>query len=261
MQTTGKDRDTKDQYYTRPDVAKTCVDLLTRYAHEGPWIEPSAGEGAFLRLVPGAVGYDIDPKSPGIHKQDFLDTVVPDGAIVFGNPPFGRQASLAKKFIRHAAHHARVIAFILPKSFTKPSMQTAFPLAFHLAQSAEVPADAFLVNGAPHSVPCVFQVWVRSSTDRAVVDAARPIGFRFTTRDACHVAFRRVGVNAGKCSLPDNQSTQSHYFLALDDVERAAHIIEESKKDWFVSNTTGPKSISKGEACAFLNGLLSPRAH
>jgi len=56
MQTTGKDRDTKDQYYTSRKVAETCVkgilDTLP-WASSALWIEPSAGAGAFLGISGG----------------------------------------------------------------------------------------------------------------------------------------------------------------------------------------------------------------
>ena len=42
-----------------------------------------------------------------------------------GNPPFGRQSSLAKKFIKHicSCDKTKTIAFILPKSFKKDSLK------------------------------------------------------------------------------------------------------------------------------------------
>ena len=258
MQDTGKYRNTKDQYYTNPIVAKVCVDILKKYAtEERTWIEPSAGAGVFLDLVPHAIGYDIDPKDERIFKQDFLETSVPENAVVFGNPPFGRQASIAKKFIKHSAEKASVIALILPKSFIKPSMQKAFPLSFHLIESVHLPEDAFIVNGAAYSVPCVFQVWMRKQTDRRPAEAEHPFGFSFVKEsDRYDIAFRRVGFYAGKCSLPGSHSAQSHYFIKLEDVRNVSRILEESQKQWFVANTAGPNSISKGEACVFLNDII-----
>jgi hypothetical protein len=226
-----------------------------------PWIEPSAGGGVFLDLVPHAIGYDIDPKDDRILKQDFLETSVPENAVVFGNPPFGRQASIAKKFIKHSAETASVIAFILPKSFMKPSMQKAFPLCFHLIDSIHLPKDAFIVNGAAYSVPCVFQVWIRKQTERQVDEAEHPAGFSFVKySEKYDLAFRRVGFYAGKCSLPANQSAQSHYFVKLEDVRHVSRIVAESQKPWFVANTAGPNSISKGEASVFLNSIITSRA-
>ena len=56
---------------------------------------------------------------------------------VIGNPPFGRQSSLAIKFIRHSAKFCNTISFILPKSFKKDSMRNKVPLDFHLIHEKE----------------------------------------------------------------------------------------------------------------------------
>jgi hypothetical protein len=259
-QTTGRLRDCKDQFYTRPDIAKTCVDTLRMHVAESAvWIEPSAGNGAFLSLVDSARGYDIDPKHPRIQQADFLTVDIPDGCIVFGNPPFGRQSSLAKQFIRHAATRAAWIAFILPRSFTKPSMQKAFPLCFHLVEELALPDNAFLVNEKPYDVPCVFQVWTRRDSLRNVQDSQVPNGFTFVKKsDGYTFAFRRVGGNAGKCCLPsDSLSVQSHYFVRVEDTSLADAVVAESLTYTFPSNTTGPRSLSKGEATLFLNASIA----
>ena len=249
-------RDPSDQFYTRADVAEECVRVLKTFIPSGiHWIEPSAGTGAFLKLVPEAIGYDIDPKDPRIRCANFLETEVPVGCVTFGNPPFGRQSSLAKQFIRHAATHADWIAFILPLSFVKPSMQKAFPRIFHLVHTHTLPENAFIVEGRPHHVPCVFQIWKREDTPR--IDAVVEIPNRFTfvkKTDDYTLSFRRVGVYAGRCSLPDEAlSVQSHYFIRLEDPSRAAGIIAASIGHEFPTNTTGPRSLSKGEATHFLN--------
>jgi hypothetical protein len=259
-QDTGLHRSCKDQFYTRNDVAALCVDVLRKYVTtDVPWIEPSAGTGVFLRLVPHSIGYDIDPKDAAIQKIDFLQTEPPKGCVIFGNPPFGRQASLAKQFIRHAAKFAIWIGFILPRSFVKPSMQSAFPPNFHLLESIDLPKDSFIVNGNPYDVPCVFQVWKLESIPRSISATIAPNGFRFVKKtDSYSFAFRRVGINAGKCCRPsDTLSAQSHYFLQIDDETKIDHIVNASNLHTFPTNTTGPRSLSKHEATSFLNTAIA----
>lgn len=257
-QDTGKGRNTVDQFYTRPETAKLCVEILKRHVNHGPYIEPSAGTGVFLDLIPEAIGYDIDPRHPRIQQCDFLSLSVPEHAVVFGNPPFGRQASTAKKFIRHASEKADVIAFILPRSFQKPSMQRAFPSSFHLEEQVELPTHSFLVNGSPYDVPCVFQLWKRKDIPRQQAEEIQPIGFQYVRHsDEHHLAMRRVGVYAGRCSLPAGQSFQSHYFVKLDNPEKAADVVTASLTYTFPSNTTGPRSLTKSEASLFLSSTLS----
>jgi hypothetical protein len=259
-QSTGLHRELIDQFYTNTSVAETCVTVLHRYIPKDlVWIEPSAGTGVFLDIVPGSIGYDIDPQSPSIEKADFLDVEIPIGCVVFGNPPFGRQSSMAKRFIRHAAKRADWIGFILPRSFTKPSMQTAFPLHFHMLESMELPDNAFLVNGVPYNVPCVFQVWKRYTTDRQIVERIPPCGFDYVKKNEPYsFAFRRVGVNAGRCSMPsESLSSQSHYFIQAVDETNISMILHESTMHVFPSNTTGPRSLSKNEATCFLNAVIT----
>jgi hypothetical protein len=258
-QDTGKFRDTKDQFYTHPDVAKLCIDALRSHIPStAVCIEPSAGTGVFLDLMPDAVGYDIEPKHPRIVKADFLTVDVPDHSIVFGNPPFGRQSSLAKHFIQHAAKHADIIAFILPRSFKKASMQRAFPRIFHLEEELDLPSFSFLVNESPYDVPCIFQIWKRKQSERDIETKILPIGFAFVSSSEDYdIVFRRVGVNAGKCALPGEHSPQSHYFIKLEDEGFVSDIVTRSQTHVFPSNTTGPRSLTKSEATSFLRACIT----
>jgi len=291
-QDTGKYRtNTNDQFYTSDAVAKQCVQWIidavsanggetTTTPDDYAWVEPSAGTGAFLHQLPNSftkIGLDIDPKSADIIKQDYLewnpDTMVTKkkGVIVFGNPPFGRQSSLAKAFIAKSCSFANFIAFILPKSFTKPSMYNAFHPRFHLVFNKELDKNAFIINdGAKYDVPCVFQIWEKKATQRPKEEKVAPIGFAYiaaaaaastTAMSPSTFALRRVGGLAGKCYTDTViRSAQSHYFIRLNEstVPTAYHadIIEKINKHTFPSNTVGPRSLSKSEVNVVLNQVI-----
>ena len=271
-QDTGKFRqNTKDQFYTKVSIAKECVDsILIHYPDsiQYLWIEPSAGNGAFLSALPSAisrVAIDLEPKAPGIQKFDFLTwTPITEGPkVYFGNPPFGSQGSLAKSFIKHAAiNNAEIIAFILPRSFMKPSMSSAFPLKFHCIHEKELPKDSFEVNREVYDVPCVFQIWVKRDTNRELEEKVEAIGFKYVkATEPYNMAFRRVGVNAGTSYLRDTRnekSPQSHYFLSFDEkyLTRLDYIKETINNHTFPSNTVGPRSLSKGEVNQVINTIL-----
>lgn len=72
-------------------------------------------------MPPGRFACDIDPQGDGIVKLDFFDFELPydDRVVVVGNPPFGRNSSLAIRFFNKAACGAEIIAFIVPRSFKK----------------------------------------------------------------------------------------------------------------------------------------------
>lgn len=101
-----------DQYYTKPDVIKNLVSIIKKKVpdwNEMHWIDFSAGNNDFIRLLgPDRwTAFDIEPKSKGIIKKDWLKVTNKDVknskryAIGF-NPPFGKSAVLARKFIKHA---------------------------------------------------------------------------------------------------------------------------------------------------------------
>jgi hypothetical protein len=283
-QDTGKFRSNlTDKFYTRPEVAATCLQqLLPLVPPTALWLEPAAGAGAFVTALqssrPSAtwVARDLEPPPsapPNTQKGDFLAMTRADlgpvaagrPLVVFGNPPFGRQATLARRFVGHAAAlGADWIAFILPRSFQKPSLQRAFPLEYRLQKEIALAPNAFLVNGVAYDVPCVFQIWARGVGARAVEAPAQPAGFQYVKAgEAYDIAVRRVGGLAGRAfeaAAGRQFAVQSHYFVKLDRPEAAAQICSVLCAHEFPSNTTGPRSLSKGEVTPILNAAAAAAA-
>ncbi len=273
-QDTGKFRNnTKDQYYTKQTIATQCVKTILEKVPEVAsyqWIEPSAGNGVFLNCLPATIdklGIDIDPKSPGILKGDFLQwqPITEKPRIFFGNPPFGSQSSLAKKFIHHAASHGSVIAFILPRSFVKPSMSRAFPPLFHCLHTEELPRYSFEVNGKRYDVPCIFQLWQKKTTPRELAQAVKEVGFIYVKpSETFDFVCKRVGGEAGKCMPKDirifdkKHDKDYNYFIQLDEQFRpyTQEIIDTMNMHIFPTNTTGFRSLSKSEINEVLNEIL-----
>lgn len=268
-QDTGKSRtNIKDQFYTKTSVAVHCIDLILETI-ESPelytWLEPSAGNGSFFNNIPTdirKVGIDIDPKTDGILQADFLEwtPTFQTKAIVIGNPPFGRQSSLAKKFIKKSCEFADIIAFILPRSFSKPSMFSAFDTKFHCILTEELGTNSFVVNDAEYDVPCVFQIWQKKDTDRIETEKIAPLGFSYVKdTDPYDIVVRRVGVYAGRCykASHESYSKQSHYFIKLSPKAKTDAIVEAMNKHKFPSNTVGPRSLSKHEINSVLNSIVS----
>ena len=100
----------KDQFFTPKDLAKKCWETFNREVkintQDYIFVEPSAGDGSFLDILPtGSIGLDIEPRSTGIQQQDYLTwkpTNMAKKYIVFGNPPFGLRGHLALNFINHS---------------------------------------------------------------------------------------------------------------------------------------------------------------
>lgn len=166
-----------DKFYTIPDVALKCIEKVGNLYGWSNWdlvVEPSAGNGSFLSQLPTSrrVGIDISPEHSDIIKHDFLDWVPEDGLgniLVIGNPPFGRVCSLAVKFFNHATEWADVIAFIIPRTFRRVSVQNKLNLNFHLLYDEEIQVTPCAFN-PPMSVKCCFQIWERRNEKRLAVD-------------------------------------------------------------------------------------------
>ena len=110
-----------DKYYTPVSVVKAVLKVVEKEIMPldkfSRIIEPSAGDGAFLKLLPKtAIGYDIAPEYDGIVQGDYLKQDIPymENSIVIGNPPFGRSGALAKDFIKKSMEHSDYVAFVIP---------------------------------------------------------------------------------------------------------------------------------------------------
>jgi len=165
-----------DKFYTNQDVVKQCLDKLGVLYDWSNWdliIEPSAGNGSFLLNIPSQnkLGIDISPEHDTIIKQDFLlyEPEVSGRILVVGNPPFGKVSSLAIKFFNHAAKWGNTIAFILPRTFRRISVQNKLDMHFHLIHDEEIPIKPCAFN-PPMMVKCCFQIWEKKDTPRDHID-------------------------------------------------------------------------------------------
>ncbi len=179
----------RDQFYTRRDVAKHCVNTFKQVArhigvdlHTKHWVEPAAGCGWFYLEFPPErrTGIDIEPKGEAslyLEQNDFLlwqpTAEVQQEYVVLGNPPFGLRGHLALQFINHAATFADMVGFIVPQLFSSdgkgvPGKRISKRLK--LAHSEPLPANSFeSPNGATVDVSTVFQVWTALNHDRVTL--------------------------------------------------------------------------------------------
>lgn len=257
MKQCGLRRDTIDKFYTKSSVVDICMDMFNKSintAKSDIVIEPSAGNGSFIQRIK-QLGvayefYDLVPENSEIVERDYLKyaNCENNSYHVIGNPPFGRQSSTAIKFIKKSAEYAKSISFILPKSFKKPSMQRHFPLTYHLINEIDLPENSFLLNDKEYNVPCVFQIWIKQSYNRAIIEKLVPEKFEFVKKqDNPDIAIRRVGVNAGKIFTNIDKSEQSHYFIKFINGNIEENIKALEKNVFEFNNTVGPRSLSKQE--------------
>jgi predicted RNA methylase len=272
IQTKGLKRNNNDKYYTNPEIVKLCIDCIRKnlIINENDLIiEPSAGNGVFINdiklLSNNFRFYDIEPENDEIIKQNYLtldnnnNDNDNDKIHIIGNPPFGRQSSLAIKFIKKSCEFSDSISFILPRSFKKDSLKKYFKLNFHLIFEIDLPSNSFLVNDIEYDVPCIFQIWEKRRENRIINIKLEPINFIFVKKEEePHISFRRVGVNAGfiDTNIKD-KNIQSHYFIKfINDNSIEDNLIKLSTIKFDTNNTVGPKSISKQEIISQFNLVL-----
>ena len=248
-----------DQYYTNPIIAEYYYDIFKKYLNGNEiLIEPSAGSGSFSKLLPdNAIKLDIDPKSADIQKMDYFEFKPDDKDYgVIGNPPFGKNASLAIKFFNHSKY-ANIIGFILPRSFRKPSVFNRLDKNFRLVFEEILPENSFIFNNKKYDVPCVFQIWRKSDKPRKIIDTKITFdGLEFTDFDNCDYQIRRVGWLAGKVLEKDKKySKNSNYFIKSSDeikdvICKNYEVLSEMAKD-----VSGNPSLSKYDLVKFLTEI------
>jgi hypothetical protein len=268
----GLKRNTVDKYYTKQEITEDCKNQIIQnidIKKNDLIIEPSAGNGSFIKIIKEISNnykfYDLIPENDEIIKQDFLTLDINkiiepyDKIHIIGNPPFGRQSSLAIKFIKQCCKFSNTISFILPKSFKKESNKSKFNNFFHLVYEKDLPDNSFIINNTDCNVPCVFQIWKKEDFVRFIPPKIEPINFKFVKKnDNPNISFRRVGVYSGKIDKEiDNKSIQSHYFIKFTNNKSINENIKLLQKIFFeFNNTVGPKSISKQELIKEFNKYI-----
>ncbi len=192
---------------------------------------------------------DIEPQNISIIQQDYLEfnpdmKILGDNVLVIGNPPFGRQSSLAIKFISKSAKYAKKIAFVLAKSFKKESMISKLDKHVFLVDVFDLPDNLFYFNQTKFDIPCSFFIFEVRNEEREPFKVYTTNDFTFlSSKENADNSIRRVGFYAGKIESLD-VSESSHYFVKWN-TENAKELFSKIK---FIHNdTVGAKSISKNE--------------
>ncbi len=170
----------KDQFFTPTEVAKHCYEVLCEKLNslgvdvsEYTYIEPSAGDGSFLKVLPinKVVALDIEPRAEGIQQNDYLSWSPTDADgnkfIVIGNPPFGLRGNLALRFINHSASFADFVAFILPPLFESDGKGVPRKRIkdYNLIHSEKLDAKFYDPTKKDIKINVIFQIWSKDFND------------------------------------------------------------------------------------------------
>ena len=181
-----------DQFYTKPEVASACwkhftdtLPTLNRSLSDLFFVEPSAGTGAFYRLLPSEkrLGIDLVPRCDDVKSQDFFKLTdfpfPPNDTAIIGNPPFGKRGKLAIDFFNHAACLSDIVAFIVPINFRKFTVHKCLDPSMRFISKLPLPRDAFhLETGKSYSVNTEFQIWTRLVSAHPDMREYKPLPIR-----------------------------------------------------------------------------------
>lgn len=265
-----------DKFYTVDSVAQNCINHVGSKYEWSSWtlvVEPSAGSGSFLLKIPDGVpkvGLDIAPEHEMVVKQDFLTWVPPGGKIlVIGNPPFGKICSLAIKFFNHAASFASVIAFIVPRTFRRISVQNKLNMKFSLVADMDI-AEEPCAFSPPMAAKCCFQIWASGGVRVPEVLLTTHADWTFlpfgpvdeagqpTVPTGADFAIRAYGGRCGQVTtaVAGLRPKSWHWIKASGSAET---LIERFKKlDYSVSkNTARQNSIGRGDLVKLYSAAFS----
>ena len=200
----GKKTKNLDQFFTKPTEAKRLYDICKEKLDLDSYdifLEPSVGANSFGCLFPAqkAVLMDIEPQKKvfkydvklnsfstvdrtkkaskfNIIQMDFLSLGASiNGLMLFsqkkiiaiGNPPFGKNCSLALRFFNICATFCETICFIVPRTFKRISIQNQLDLSFHLDFNEDLPySTSDCVFEPPMGAKCCFQIWNKKGHKR-----------------------------------------------------------------------------------------------
>ena len=219
-----------DKFYTNRDIAKECVERLYAYVpikKSTRFLEPTAGDGAFLDFLPNFEAYDLKPEDPRVQQQNIFTFLPPKrDYVTIGNPPFGKRSRLAISVFNVVADYSDVIAFIVPVSFLKYNVQFQLDVNFKLVHNFMLPENSFFDNGKPYDVNCVFQIWVRKKT-------------KFDTGLPDLRLYKRPSINNKDFKIWQYNATEAAFNTVNEDWEIAVY--RQGYKDYSIRYTQADK--------------------
>jgi hypothetical protein len=258
-----------DQFFTRPEVAKLFSDWVKSqpfYKEANTIIEPSAGNKDIAHYFPGATLYDLDPKHSDILRQDWLKYNHFDNGrtLVVGNPPFGKNNTLAIKFINKAAEFADWIAFILPKGFKRIPTQNRISTSHSLYSEIDLPKNSFYLpdeeGDKPYDVPAVAQIWHRKNREKQEI-SYNSQWVKFTSPEDADIAVKRAGklgsIDVDKSKWNTHSHRQYHYLKLVKNPEKVINFIKTYDWNKIGDNTVAAPVITKFDLINTINQNLS----
>jgi len=256
-----------EQYYTPKDLAlKLSSAVVAITGVDQNFLEPAGGNGSFIEALSQLGAKDIEavdlyPKHPSVLQADFL-SYEPLGRnlVTVSNPPFGRNNSLSIPFFNHAAEHSDYIAFLVPRSWRKWSVQNRLDRRFHLVSDQDVSVNYVTDSGERiginNDLRTCFQIWEKrvdlrpklKVEDKGLVTKCSP--------QEADIAIRVFGFGCGKVyrEFPRVSNTTLMFLTVLD--ARVFEVIEGLDYERFTLNTSYTRALALPELNYLLNEAI-----
>lgn len=209
-----------DQHFTPDSLACMLAEsVIRRYDpyKKRTYLEPSVGEGAFVRglMANGVkrdniVTCDIDPEMEADHYGDFLefDWGLPRDTITIGNPPFGSNGGLAMKFVDAALKVGDVCCFVMPIGRVYNQSMTSLDLGE--VKFSDTNAKCVWAEFANYGLP-------RIKTTTICVGHRNLAGFEIVERGRKHdIVIQRCGGGLGRVTTC-NGTGQGKWYIKIDE--------------------------------------------
>ena len=259
----------KEQFYTpatTADAILTTLDGLVPHMTSMTLLEPAGGTGSIIdaalrRGFNKVISFDIEPHHERVQPGNFLEQELTERHLLtVSNPPFGRNNSLAIPFFNHAAEASDYIAFIVPRSWRKWSVQNKLDRNFHLLQDNDlnvnyVDRDGHEAHGTNRLRTCI-QYWKREDSLRPVI-SVQDMGLIEKCRPGeADAALTIFGYGCGTITtdFPRVKNTTS-MFLKFTHPDALAAAKKANFGKYFM-NTAYTEALSWPEINAALNELL-----
>ena len=256
-----------EQYYTPKNLAlKLSSKVVEKTGLERWFLEPAGGNGSFVTALEqlGAKeieAVDLYPKHPSVKRADFLDyQLVGEDLVTISNPPFGRNNSLSIPFFNRAANHSEFIAFLVPRSWRKWSVQNRLDRRFHLISDEDVAVnyetDSGERIGANNDLRTCFQIWQRRPELRGVVRVTDNHLVAKCRPEEADLAIRVFGFGCGRSyrDFPRVPNTTLMFLRVLD--ARVFDVIEGLDYERFTLNTSYTRALALPELNYLLNEAI-----
>ena len=255
-----------EQYYTPTSLSKELVLELKQIVPDfeaRDFLEPAGGTGSFIEALraSGATSIssvDTHPLHRDVQKKDFLKfkTKATD-LVTVSNPPFGRNNALSIPFFNHAAQFSSHIAFLVPRSWRKWSVQNRLAEAFHLIHDQDVNLIYVDAKGQPltksNELRTCFQVWEKRTNPREKFLVPDNQLVKKVSPEKADVALRVFGYGCGQV-LEDfeKKANTTLMFLSLSEGITAS-LLGQLDFERFRNNTAYTQALSFQEINFLLN--------